>query len=599
MAEDVTEGGEARAAAARAEEVGKLVERVGRVYANAIEAARRDDGFQVPDPGVVTHAFAKLGQAFLESPQKLADAQTRLMRDWTALLHASARRAAGEDVPPAVTPDKTDRRFQDQAWSENVMFDFLKQSYLLGSRWLQDTVRSAPGLDDETRRKVDFYTRQYVNAMSPSNFLFTNPKAIRETVESEGENLVRGWRNLVEDLERGKGRLAISQTDMKAYVVGRDIAVSPGKVVFQTALAQLVQYEPLTEKVQRRPLLIIPPWINKFYILDLRPQNSFIRWATSQGHTVFVLSWVNPDSTLAQKGFADYMTEGPLAALDAMERATGEREANVIGYCLGGTLLAATLAYMAAKGDDRVKSATFFAALTDFREAGEVRVFIDEEQLQILEKHMARKGYLEAHHMAQVFNMMRDNDLIWSYVERNYLMGKEPPAFDLLYWNADATRMPAMMHAFYLRNMYQKNLLVAPGGIELLGEPIDMRRIAQPCYFLSTMEDHIAPWRATYAATQLVGGPKKYVLAASGHIAGVINPPGGKKYGHWTNPDCPPTPDEWLAGAAPQEGSWWPDWAKWMVPFGGGEVAARRPGDGGLTPIEDAPGSFVKVRADD
>jgi polyhydroxyalkanoate synthase len=598
MADGIEEGGEARAAVARAEEVGKLVERAARLYARVLEAARADDGFQVPDPGVVTNAFTRLGQAFLEHPQKLADAQTRLARDWTALLHSAARRVAGEEVEPIAAPDKADRRFQDQAWSENLVFDFVKQSYLLGARWLQDTVRQAPGLDAETQRKIDFYTRQYVDALSPTNFLFTNPKAIRETVDTSGDNLVRGWRNLIADLERGKGRLAISQTDLEAYEVGRDVAVSPGKVILQTDLAQLIQYEPLTETAHRRPLLIIPPWINKFYILDLRPQNSFIRWAVGQGHTVFVLSWVNPDEKLSAKTFADYMREGPLAALDAMEKATGEREANVIGYCLGGTLLAATLAWMAAKGDDRFKSATFFTALTDFREAGEVKVFIDEEQLQLLEKHMARKGYLEAHHMAQVFNMMRDNDLIWSYVERNYLMGKEPPAFDLLYWNADATRMPAMMHGFYLRNMYQQNLLVQPGEIELLGERIDMRKIALPCYFLSTREDHIAPWRATYAATQLVSGPKKFVLAASGHIAGVINPPGGRKYGHWTRPDCPPEPDEWLAGAEAREGSWWPDWSEWIAGFGGGLVPARKPGDRELSPIEDAPGAYAKVRAE-
>ena len=599
MAEEVEIGGEARAAAARAEEMGKLVERAGRLYAQAMDAARKDDGFQVPDTGVVSQAFARMGQAFLEHPQRLADAQARLARDWTTLLHAAARRAAGEEVEPVAAPEKADRRFQDQAWSENHVFDFVKQSYLIGARWLQETVRQAPGLDDETQRKVEFYTRQYVNALSPTNFLFTNPKAIRETVDSSGDNLVRGWRNLIADLERGKGRLAISQTDLAAYEVGRDVATTPGKVVHQTDLAQLIQYEPTTEKVHRRPLLIMPPWINKFYILDLRPQNSFIRWAVSQGHTVFVLSWVNPDEKLAHKTFSDYMLEGPLAALDAMERATGEREANVIGYCLGGTLLAATLAWMAAKGDDRFKSATFFTALTDFREPGEVKVFIDEEQLQLLEKHMAKKGYLEAHHMAQVFNMMRDNDLIWSYVERNYLLGKEPPAFDLLYWNADATRMPAMMHGFYLRNMYQKNLLVEPGGIALDGVPIDMRRIALPSYFLSTREDHIAPWRATYAATQLVSGPKKFVLAASGHIAGVINPPGGKKYGHWTRPDCPPAPEDWLAGAEAREGSWWPDWSAWIAEFGGGQVPARTPGDGKLAVIEDAPGSYVKVRAED
>jgi polyhydroxyalkanoate synthase subunit PhaC len=468
----------------------------------------------------------------------------------------------------------------------------------LSARWIQGVVKEVDGLDEYTLRKVDFYTRQFVDAMAPSNFVLTNPEVLRATIETRGENLVNGLKNLLDDLERGKGRLAIKMTDMTAFKIGENIAVTPGKVVYQNDLMQLIQYMPTTDTVFRRPLLIIPPWINKFYILDLRPDNSFIRWAVGQGHTVFVISWVNPDEKLAQKSFEDYMREGPLAALDAIEKATGEREANAIGYCLGGTLLAATLAYMAVKRDRRIKCATYFASMVDFAEAGELSVFIDEEQLAALEERMSKKGYLEGRDMATTFNMLRANDLIWSFVVNNYLLGKEPFPFDLLYWNADSTRMPAAMHSFYLRRMYQENLLSKPGGITLGGMGIDLAKIKTPSFILSTREDHIAPWRSTYVATRLYGGPMKFVLAASGHIAGVINPP-GSKYGHWTNDANPPTPEEWLAGATQHRDSWWPLWQGWVAQYGGDKVPARQPGDRELAPIEDAPGSYVMVRAED
>jgi polyhydroxyalkanoate synthase len=367
-------------------------------------------------------------------------------------------------------------------------------------------------------------------------------------------------------------------------------------VVYQNDLMQLIQYDPTTEKVLKRPLVIAPPWINKFYILDLRPRNSLVRWAVSQGHTVFVISWVNPDEHLAEKGFEDYMKEGYLAALDAIEAATGEKEVDAIGYCLGGTLLASTLAYMATKDDDRIKTATFFVTMMDFREAGELSVFIDEEQLAALESKMNKQGYLDGSHMATTFNMLRANDLIWGFVVNNYLLGNDPFPFDLLYWNADSTRMPARMHSFYLRKMYQENLLAQPDGISLDGVPIDLSKIKVPAYFLSTREDHIAPWKSTYRGTQLLGGPKRFVLAASGHIAGVVNPPDGGKYGHWINQDLPSDPEAWFEGATEMAGSWWPDWHRWTLSFGKAEVPARHPGDRKLKVIEDAPGSYVKVR---
>jgi polyhydroxyalkanoate synthase len=463
---------------------------------------------------------------------------------------------------------------------------------------VQATVHEADGVDAHTARKLDFYTRQFTDALAPSNFVMTNPEVLRATIDSGGENLVNGLKHLLADLERGKGRLAIQMTDPNAFQVGKNIAVTPGKVVFRNDLIELIQYAPTTTEVHKTPLLIVPPWINKFYILDLRPKNSFIKWAVEQGHTVFVVSWVNPDEKLAAKSFDDYLLEGPLAALGAIEQATGEKSANVIGYCLGGTLLAATLAYLAAKGQaERIASSTFLAALTDFSEAGELSVFIDEEQLGALETRMQEKGYLEGADMANTFNMLRANDLIWSFVVNNYLLGKEPFPFDLLYWNSDSTRMPAAMHSFYLRRMYQENKLVEPGGISLAGVKLDLRKIKTPSFLLSTKEDHIAPWTSTYAATQLYSGPVKFVLAASGHIAGVINPPDKGKYGHWTNDALPKDPEAWFKGAAQHDGSWWPLWESWVDTYAGGKVPARKLGDGKLKPLADAPGTYVLVKS--
>jgi polyhydroxyalkanoate synthase subunit PhaC len=557
-----------------------------------------EQGIGMASPLAIGAAFFEMTARMMSDPSRLVQAQLSLWNDYMSLWQRTAQRFLGGNPEPMIEPTQGDRRFRDAAWNDNTLFDFIKQSYLLTARWLQVTVRDVEGIDERTARKIDFYTRQFVDALAPSNFLMTNPEALRATIESRGENLLNGLKNLLDDLERGKGRLAIRMTDMAAFHIGENIAVTPGKVVYQNDLIQLIQYAPATETVKRRPLLIMPPWINKFYILDLRPDNSFIRWAAAQGHTVFVISWVNPGERLAGKSFADYMIEGPLAALAAIEQATGEREANVIGYCLGGTLLAATLAYMAVKRDNRIKSATFFVTMVDFAEAGELSVFIDEEQLAALEQRMNAKGYLEGRDMATTFNMLRANDLIWSFVVNNYLLGKSPFPFDLLYWNADSTRMPAAMHGFYLRRMYQENLLVKPGGITLDGVPIDLGKVRTPAFLLSTREDHIAPWRSTYAATQIYKGPVKFVLSASGHIAGVVNPP-GSKYGHWENPKNPPTPEEWLAGATQHADSWWPVWERWIAKYSSGEVAARHPGDGELKPIEDAPGSYVRVRAED
>jgi len=576
-----------------------IAERSQRLVTNWLKRQGNDLTATSPDP------FYSIGGAFLEmtarimtDPGKLVSAQIGFWQDYMTLWQNIARRMIGFKVEPVIE-SRGDKRFRHDAWNENEIFDFIKQSYLLSARYMQKVIREVEGLDAKTSQKVDFYARQFIDAMSPSNFLLTNPEVLRKTAETGGENLLRGLNNLLSDLERGKGKLSIKMVDHSAFELGGNIGITPGKIIYQNELMQLIQYAPQTDTVLKRPLLIVPPWINKFYVLDLRPNNSFIRYAVNQGHTVFVVSWVNPDERLAEKNFEGYMKEGIFGSLDAIERATGERAVNAIGYCLGGTLLASTLAYMAAKGDDRIKSATYFVTMMDFEQAGELGVFIDEEHIRALEAKMNKVGYLDASEMATSFNLLRANDFIWSFVVNNYLMGNEPFPFDLLYWNAGSTRMPAKMHSYYLRNMYQRNLLRERGGITLDGVPIDLSKVQVPSYFLSTREDHIAPWRSTYRGTQLLGGQKRFVLAASGHIAGVVNPPGGK-YGHWVNTDLPSDPEDWFKGGTEMAGSWWPDWQHWVTSWGGNDQApARQPGEGELKPIEDAPGSYVRVKAVD
>jgi polyhydroxyalkanoate synthase len=538
--------------------------------------------------------FFELMTKMMTNPAAVASAQIDLFYGTLSVWQKSAERMLMLRTQEANAPK--DKRFKHPEWSENAIFSFVKDSYLVAAKSILSAVRAVENMDDATARKVDFYTRQFVDALSPSNFVATNPEVLTATLESGGQNLLRGLQNLLVDLERGNGRLSITMTDMKAFRLGENIATTPGKIVYQNELMQLIQYWPSTQEVRKRPLLIVPPWINKFYVLDLQPKNSFIKWAVDQGHTVFVISWANPDEKLAEKSFENYMLEGPLAALDAIESATAERCVNAIGYCLGGTLLASTAAYLAAKSDDRIASATYFVTLVDFADAGEMAVFIDEEQLASLERRMRERGYLEAQDMATAFNMLRANDLIWSFAVNNYLLGREQMPFDLLFWNSDSTRMPAAMHSFYLRNMYQQNLLAKPGGISLAGTPIDLSAIRTPTFILSTREDHIAPWKSTYAATRLYSGPVKFVLSASGHMAGVISAP-GSKYGHWTNDNLPPGPDEWFAGATSHQGSWWPVWDEWVTQLDSDRVPAREPGDGKLTIIEDAPGSYVRVRS--
>ncbi len=586
----------------QAEELTKVcqtvAERSSRILGEFAQKQAQNMSAAVRDEMGIAKAFMDLYSRMAADPAAMASLSMSMWVDYARLWQSTWMKMMGVQAQPVAEPVKGDSRFKDEDWSSNFLFDYFKQSYLIAARHIQHAVSEVGGLSPESEKKVAFFTRQYVDALSPSNFLMTNPQVLRETLASGGQNLVRGLNNLLSDIEKGGGELRISMTDESAFKLGKNIATTPGKVVYQNDLMQLIQYQPATGKAYKRPLVIIPPWINKYYILDLRDKNSFIRFAVEQGHTVFVISWVNPDARLAQKGFDDYMLEGPLAALDAVEKATGERKANIIGYCLGGTLLGATLSYLTAKNEDRIGCATFFVSLLDFSKPGELGVFIDEAQVENLERKMNERGYLEGSEMAGTFNLLRANDLVWSFVVNNYLMGKDPFPFDLLYWNADSTRMPARMHSFYLRNMYIKNLLGVPGGITLAGVPIDLSKVKLPSYFISTVEDHIAPWKTTYLGARYLGGPVRFVLGGSGHIAGIVNPPAAQKYQYWANDALPATPEEWFAGAKQIPGSWWNHWQAWMDKQNAGEekVPARQPGDGQLKVLEDAPGSYAMLR---
>jgi polyhydroxyalkanoate synthase len=546
------------------------------------------------EAGEAAKSLGEIARHWAADPGKLAAAQGELFRSYADLWGRSVRRFLGEEVEPVVEPEPGDNRFKDPDWSNTQVFDFWKQSYLITSRWAENLTRNTEGIDDKTRKKALFYLNQMLAAFSPSNFPLTNPEVVRTTLQTNAENLVQGMTHFVHDLEQSKDLLRISQTDLSAFEIGRNLAVTPGKIIFQNDLIQLIQYAPATEEVYERPLLMIPPWINKYYILDLVPQKSFVKWAVDQGFTVFLVSWVNPDARLAQKTFEDYMREGILAAIDAIVRQTGSPKINALGYCVGGTVLAAALAYMAANGDDRVDSATFLAAQVDFSEAGDLLVFIDDAQLKSLEEMMAEHGYLDGSRMAAVFNMLRPRDLIWPYVINNYLLGKKPFPFDLLYWNADSTRLPAANHAYYLREFYHLNRL-AKGEMELGGVRLDLSRVKIPIYELFIKEDHIAPAASVYRGSKLFGGPVRHVMAGSGHIAGVVNPPVNHKYQFWTGGRAGSF-EEWMTTARETPGSWWPDWAAWLAAYSGPKIPGRNPSNGPLWAIEDAPGSYVKNR---
>ena len=545
----------------------------------------------------VIKTLTTVAEYWLSDNNRSSDLQTKIAKGYLDLWGSAMRRLAGEEATPAIAPSPRDKRFADPEWKSNQFFDFVMQAYLLTTQWAQDLVRDAEGIDPHTRKKAEFYVNQIANALAPSNFVFTNPEVLRQTVEQNGTNLARGMQMLAEDVEAGKGVLKIRQSDPANLELGVNIAITPGKVIHQNDLMQLIQYEPTTEKVLRTPLLIVPPWINKFYILDLRPEKSFIKWCLDQGITVFVISWVNPDKTLGSKTWFDYMKEGPLAAMDVIEKATGEMKVHTLGYCVGGTMLATMLAWLAEQRRPRVTSATFLAAQVDFSHAGDLLVFVDEGQISALERDMQESGVLEGSRMAMAFNLLRSNDLIWSYVVSNYLKGQPPTAFDLLHWNSDATRMPAANHSYYLRNCYLENRL-STGTMVLDNTLLDLSKVEVPVYNLATREDHIAPADSVLYGSQFFGGPVKYVLSGSGHIAGVVNPPSSAKYQYWTNDNVRDIslPD-WIKGAQEHKGSWWPNWREWLGAIDPEEVPARSVGSDAMPPIEDAPGSYVRVRA--
>jgi len=577
----------------------KAMESGGQALAAYLKPRENGDARDKPpnEIGEVVKTFSAVAEYWLSDNQRSTDLQAKIAKAYIDLWGSSARRLAGEAAPPAIEPSPRDKRFKDPEWKSNQFFDFVMQLYLLTTQWAQDLVRNADGLDEHTRKKAEFYVQQISNALAPSNFVLTNPEVLRETLASSGNNLVRGMKMLAEDIEAGHGTLRIRQSDPANLVVGVNMATTPGKVIYQNELMQLIQYTPSTETVLRTPLLIVPPWINKFYILDLKPEKSYIKWCVDQGITVFVISWVNPDKRLGNKTFEDYMKQGPLAAMDIIERVTGEMKVHTAGYCVGGTLLASTLAWLAEKRRVRVTSATFFAAQVDFTHAGDLLVFVDEEQVSALERDMQAAGVLEGSKMAMAFNMLRSNDLIWSYVVSNYLKGQPPSSFDLLHWNSDATRMPAANHSYYLRNCYLENRL-STGSMVLDNTLLDLSKVKVPVYNLATREDHIAPADSVLYGSQFFGGPVKYVLSGSGHIAGVVNPPASGKYQYWTNDNIRNTTlADWLKGAQEHKGSWWPDWRQWLESIDAETVPARPVGTEALPPIEDAPGSYVRVRA--
>jgi polyhydroxyalkanoate synthase len=576
----------------------KLVEQGGKAAAAYMKPY--EEGRTNPDLAEhVEDAVKTLGHVaehWISDPKRAIEAQTGISAPMLELWARTLRKMSGEETAPVKAPDPADKRFADPEWNRNPIYDFLRQAYVITTDWANDLVARADSLDPFEREKAGFYLRQIAGAISPSNFIVTNPELLRTTLEQSGENLVRGMQMFAEDLEAGKGQLKIRQSDATKFVLGRDMAATPGKVVLRNDLMELIQYAPSTETVFKRPLLIVPPWINKFYVLDLNPEKSYIRWAVAQGLTVFVISWVNPDEQHAQKSFEDYMREGILTALDAIETATGERKVSTVGYCVGGTLLAITLAYLAAQGDDRIQSSTFLTTQVDFRDAGDLKLFVDAVRIKAIEEKMQETGYLEGSKMATAFNMLRPNELIWSYVVNNYLKGKEPMPFDLLAWNSDSTRMPAANHSFYLRNCYLENNLTQ-GRLEFAGTKLDLKKVKIPVYHLATKEDHIAPARSVFTGAAYFGGPVRYVLAGSGHIAGVVNPASKPKYQYWAGPAVTGTYDDWLQEATETPGTWWSDWLGWLTAQAPDRVPAREPGGGKLTPICDAPGEYVRVKA--
>jgi polyhydroxyalkanoate synthase len=578
--------------------VARVVNEGARALSAALEPLKKGEASNNLSEGVasVLQSFGRVAEFWLADPTRTIEAQKSLQTNFLNLWAHTLRRMTGTDDQPVVPFDPTDKRFAAPQWQESPVFDFLRQAHAIATNWADDLVTRAETTDPHTRAKAHFYLRQISSALSPSNFIATNPELLRETLASSAENLARGAALLTEDIETGRGTLKIRQSDSSKFELGVNMAATPGKVIFRNELIELIQYAPATEAVYRRPLLIVPPWINKFYILDLNHEKSFVRYMVEQGLTVFLISWVNPDGSLRDKSFEDYMREGILAARDVIEDVTGEKEVAAMGYCVGGTLLAVTLAYLARIGDTRITSATFLATQTDFADAGDLKVFVDEAQIRSVEEIMAEKGYLEGSKMATAFNMLRPNDLIWSFVVNNYVRGRTPLPFDLLTWNSDSPRLPAANHSFYMRNCYLENNLTK-GEMVIAGQKLDLSQVTIPTYNLATREDHIAPAKSVFNGAQFFGGEIRYVLAGSGHIAGVINPAGKPKYQYWTGPRPHGEFEDWLRETTETKGSWWPDWLAWLTDQAPEKVAARIPGGGKREPLCDAPGEYVRVKS--
>ena len=557
------------------------------------DVQQREAETQILPMEQVSKTLGAVYEYYKENPAKLMAAQMQLWQSLTMLWHSAWARGLGQQVAPMIMPSKTDKRFKDKDWQDNAAFDFLKQAYLIGAKWAQDMVAGAD-LDEHTKLKAKFYLEQIANAVSPSNFPISNPEVLKATLASSGENFLRGMDRLEQDFRSPDGRLRITQTDKNAFQLGRDLALTPGKVVFRSDVFELIQYAPTTEQVFETPLIIFPPWINKFYILDLTPQKSFVKYCVDNGITVFMVSWVNATEAQGRKGFGDYMREGFLTAIDQVQKVTGTKHVNTVGFCIGGTLVSAGLGYLAAKNDARVSAATFFTTQVDFELAGDLCVYVDEEQVKWIEGRMEDKGYLPGSRMADAFNLLRSNDLIWSCVVNNYLLGKDPMPFDLLYWNSDSTRMPAGVHSFYLRECYLNNRL-SHGNMVLENTRIDLGKVKIPIYNLAARDDHIAPLPSVFRLQDHFGGPVKLVVSGSGHIAGVVNPPALKKYQYWTNDAGADDLEDWMAGATETPGSWWPNWLEWVTAKSGNKIEARVAVDAGLG---DAPGEFVKVKGE-
>jgi len=568
--------------------------RIAELLAISPEGQRSEAETQMLPMEQVSRTLGDIVQAHMAHPEKLTEAQALLWARYSEVWNNAWARAVGQAAEPVIAPAKSDKRFKDKDWSENTVFDFIKQIYLVTVQWAQEMVASAEGVDPHTKQKAKFYIENIANAFSPSNFPMTNPEVLRATLSSNAENLLQGLEKFAADVRSSEGRFRIKQVDGKPFKLGENIATTPGKVIFRNDVFELIQYSPQGPRTFEIPLLIVPPWINKFYILDLTEKKSFIRWCVENGLTVFVVSWINADTAQGRKSFADYMREGFLTAVDVALKATGAAKINTVGFCIGGSLVASSLGYMAAKGDERVNAATFLTTQVDFEKAGDLLVYVDDEQVKWIEERMQDKGYLPGSRMADAFNLLRSNDLIWSYVVNNYLLGKDPSAFDLLYWNSDSTRMPAGVHSFYLREFYMNNRL-SQGRMVLDNVRIDLKRVKVPIYNLACKDDHIAPLPSVFRLGEFFGGETRLVVSGSGHIAGVVNPPAAHKYQYWTNNSVSPTLDQWMKSATEHAGSWWPDWTEWITSRSGDKVQAPVPGEGPMPALGDAPGEYVRV----